>query len=219
MALSLGKALVCAAAVAAVAYVVWRALEGFAEGGFTQALVALLVAVAASGATYVGAARLLRLEELGLVWRRAAPPRGRADQPTDRTDRAAEPPDQARRMSPASRRPADAGMYRSAGRRHLRLARHHRRRRAPRRGARRRRLGVARGAASRPTPTSPPAPARPPRPSPHPVPRLRPLRLRPRSSRSAGSATRRRARSTGCRRTTGAPSSRRCATSCAPRTS
>ena len=68
MAVAVGKAVVCAAAVAAVAYVVWLALEGFAEAGFAQALVALLIAVASSGAAYVGAARLLRLEELSLVW-------------------------------------------------------------------------------------------------------------------------------------------------------
>lgn len=37
--------------------------------GFLQALVILLVVVALSAAAYAGAARLLRLEELGLVWR------------------------------------------------------------------------------------------------------------------------------------------------------
>jgi putative peptidoglycan lipid II flippase len=63
-----GKALACGIASAVVAFVAWAALEGFAEGGFAQALVALLLAVAASGAAYVGAARLLRLEELSLVW-------------------------------------------------------------------------------------------------------------------------------------------------------
>ena len=67
--LAAGKALVCTGAVAAVAAALWFALEGFAEGGFAQALVALLVAVAASGAAYVGAARLLHVEELGLAWR------------------------------------------------------------------------------------------------------------------------------------------------------
>ncbi len=68
MAIAVGKALLCAAAAAAVAAALWLALKGFAEGGFAQALVALLIAVAASGAAYVGAARLLRIEELSLVW-------------------------------------------------------------------------------------------------------------------------------------------------------
>jgi len=68
MAVAVGKAVVCAGAVAAIAAALWFALEGFAEGGFAQALAALLIAVAASGAAYVGAARLLRLEELSLVW-------------------------------------------------------------------------------------------------------------------------------------------------------
>jgi hypothetical protein len=48
---------------------VWALVDGLAEEGFAGVLAALLVAVTASGATYVAAARLLRLEELGLVWR------------------------------------------------------------------------------------------------------------------------------------------------------
>jgi putative peptidoglycan lipid II flippase len=62
------KALACAAALAAVAALAWHELQGLASGGFLQALGVLLVAVVASGATYVVAARLLRVEELGLVW-------------------------------------------------------------------------------------------------------------------------------------------------------
>lgn len=46
----------------------WRELQGFAEGASVRALVVLLLTVAVSGAVYVGAARLLRVEELGLVW-------------------------------------------------------------------------------------------------------------------------------------------------------
>ena len=92
MALAAGKALVCAAAVATVAYVVWRALEGFAEGGFGAALAALLVAVAASGATYIGAARLLHLEELGLAWRLLRRRTGRTTQ--DEPAEQAEEPEQ-----------------------------------------------------------------------------------------------------------------------------
>jgi len=38
-------------------------------GGFWQALLVLLLTLAAGGAVYVGAARLWRLEELGVVWR------------------------------------------------------------------------------------------------------------------------------------------------------
>jgi len=37
--------------------------------GFLQALVIMLVVVGLSAAAYAGAASLLRLEELGLVWR------------------------------------------------------------------------------------------------------------------------------------------------------
>jgi putative peptidoglycan lipid II flippase len=69
MAAAMGKALLCAAAVAAVAAALWYALDGLADDGFAAALAVLLVTLAASGATYVAAARLLRLEELGMVWR------------------------------------------------------------------------------------------------------------------------------------------------------
>jgi putative peptidoglycan lipid II flippase len=78
MAGAAGGALVCAGALAAVSYGAWRALEGFASGGFVPLLAAVLVAVAAGAAVYVGLARLLKLEELTAVWnilrrRRAAP--------------------------------------------------------------------------------------------------------------------------------------------------
>jgi len=63
------KAVACAAALAAVAAVVWSVLDGVVGDGFVAVLAALLLTVAASGATYALAARLLRLEELGLVWR------------------------------------------------------------------------------------------------------------------------------------------------------
>jgi putative peptidoglycan lipid II flippase len=62
------KAILCAAALAGVAYGAWAALDAFARDGFAQALAALVIALAASGATYVVVARLARLEELGLVW-------------------------------------------------------------------------------------------------------------------------------------------------------
>ena len=65
------KTVICAGALAVVAAVAWRAVEGlgFADGGFWTVLAALFVTVAASGATYFAAARLLRMEELVLVWR------------------------------------------------------------------------------------------------------------------------------------------------------
>jgi putative peptidoglycan lipid II flippase len=69
MAAKTGKMVLCAAAAAAVAAALWRALEGFAGGGFVPALLALLAALIASAAAYAGVARLLRLEELVLVWR------------------------------------------------------------------------------------------------------------------------------------------------------
>jgi hypothetical protein len=47
----------------------WRALEGVAARGFVESFLVLLLALAASAAAYTGAARLLRVEELGLVWR------------------------------------------------------------------------------------------------------------------------------------------------------
>ena len=64
-----GKALACAAALAAVAAVTWWALDGLIGDGFVEVFAALTLTVAVSGAVYVGAARLLHLEELGLVWR------------------------------------------------------------------------------------------------------------------------------------------------------
>lgn len=75
-----GRSVACALVLAAVAAAVWWALGGVADDGFLAALGVLALAVAASGAAYVAAAKLLRVEELGLVWsllrrrvRRAAP--------------------------------------------------------------------------------------------------------------------------------------------------
>ncbi len=67
MAGAAGGALVCGGALAAVSYGVWRALQGFAAGGFWPLLVSVLAAVAAGGAVYLVFARLLRLEELAVV--------------------------------------------------------------------------------------------------------------------------------------------------------
>ncbi|MEI6726098.1 MAG: hypothetical protein WCN81_07745, partial [Actinomycetes bacterium] len=54
---------------AAVSGGVWLALRGFAGGGFLRLLVSVLAAVAAGGLVYLGLAKLLKLEELNLMWR------------------------------------------------------------------------------------------------------------------------------------------------------
>jgi putative peptidoglycan lipid II flippase len=78
MAGAAGGALICAGALAAVSWGVWRALAGFADGGFLPLLAAVLAAVGAGAAVYVGLAKVLKLEELTTVWRvlrrRRAPP-------------------------------------------------------------------------------------------------------------------------------------------------
>lgn len=66
---SAGRALLAAAALAAVSYAVWHALGSLADGGFWGLLTAVLLAVGAGALVYVALARLLRLEELTLVWR------------------------------------------------------------------------------------------------------------------------------------------------------
>jgi len=63
------KALLCGAALAVVALLTWWALELVVGDGFFEVLVAVTVAAAVSGAVYVVVARLLHVEELGLVWR------------------------------------------------------------------------------------------------------------------------------------------------------
>jgi peptidoglycan biosynthesis protein MviN/MurJ (putative lipid II flippase) len=62
-----GGALLCAAALAAVSCGIWWALEDFADRGFVQLVVVVVVAVAAGGAVYLGLAKLLGLEELSVV--------------------------------------------------------------------------------------------------------------------------------------------------------
>ena len=66
---ALAGALVCTAVLAGASYGVWRALEGFAGHGFLALFVCVLAMAVAGGAVYVGLAKLLRLEELALVWR------------------------------------------------------------------------------------------------------------------------------------------------------
>ena len=63
------RALVCAAALAAVSWLVWQQLQGFAARGFLPLLAAVLIAVAAGAAVYVALARLFKLDELTAVWR------------------------------------------------------------------------------------------------------------------------------------------------------
>jgi putative peptidoglycan lipid II flippase len=77
MARSAGGAAVAAALLGLVSWLVWRSLEGWAAGGFAPRLTAVAAAMAAGAAAYLIAARLLRLPELGLVWR-ALRRRGRA---------------------------------------------------------------------------------------------------------------------------------------------
>jgi putative peptidoglycan lipid II flippase len=67
MAGAAGGALLCAAALAAVSYGVWWALEDFATGGFGRLVAAIALAVLAGAAVYFGLAKLLRLEELAVV--------------------------------------------------------------------------------------------------------------------------------------------------------
>ena len=74
---SIGKMALSAGAAGAVAAGLWRVLESFAAGGFVAALLVLLLTVAASAGVYAGATRLLRVEELGLVWRTLRRRRGR----------------------------------------------------------------------------------------------------------------------------------------------
>jgi putative peptidoglycan lipid II flippase len=63
------KALCCVGLLMAVSFGVWSLLEGFAAGGLAPLLVAVLLAVGAGGAAYLGLAKALRLEELALAWR------------------------------------------------------------------------------------------------------------------------------------------------------
>ncbi len=70
-------ALVCAAALALVSYAVWWALRAVAGSGFWGLLAAVTAAVLAGAAVYFGLARMLGLEELGVL-RQVLRRRGRA---------------------------------------------------------------------------------------------------------------------------------------------
>ena len=82
MAKAAAGALLAAAALAAVSYGVWWALQDFAAGGFLRLVVTVVAAVAAGGAVYLGLAKLLRLEELSVV-RQVLRRRGRRNQGGD----------------------------------------------------------------------------------------------------------------------------------------
>lgn len=60
-------ALLAAVALAAVSGAVWRALAGYAAGGFLPLLASVTAAVAAGGLTYLAVARALRLEEVAVL--------------------------------------------------------------------------------------------------------------------------------------------------------
>ena len=67
IALAAGGAVVCAVALGAVSAGLWFALRGFAAAGFVPLLIAVLAAVGAGSAAYLGLARLLKLDELSIV--------------------------------------------------------------------------------------------------------------------------------------------------------
>jgi putative peptidoglycan lipid II flippase len=75
---AIGKMAACAAALGVVSWLIWWALRGYATNLGSELLVVGLM-VAAGGAAYLGAARLLQLEELALLRtllrrRRGGPP-------------------------------------------------------------------------------------------------------------------------------------------------
>ena len=67
IAVAAGGAVLCAVGLGAVSAGLWFALRGFAAAGFVPLLIAVLVAVGAGGAVYLGLARLLKLDELSIV--------------------------------------------------------------------------------------------------------------------------------------------------------
>jgi len=67
MLVSLGKILVCSAALAVVSFALWHGLRSFADGGLPALIVVVVAVFGAGGLVYLGAARLLRVEELSVV--------------------------------------------------------------------------------------------------------------------------------------------------------
>jgi putative peptidoglycan lipid II flippase len=66
---TLGRVLLCTLPLAIVSYGLWRALQGFADNGVFALLVSVLAAVGLGGLAYLGAAKLLKVEELGTALR------------------------------------------------------------------------------------------------------------------------------------------------------
>jgi putative peptidoglycan lipid II flippase len=70
---SLARIAVCTVALAAVSFALWHALHQFADRGLGRLVLTVVVVFGVSGLSYLGAARLLRVEELSVVrllWRR-----------------------------------------------------------------------------------------------------------------------------------------------------
>jgi peptidoglycan biosynthesis protein MviN/MurJ (putative lipid II flippase) len=61
------RMLVCTAALLVVSVGLWRGLAGFADRGFLQLVIVAGGSLALGGLSYLGVARLLRLEELAVV--------------------------------------------------------------------------------------------------------------------------------------------------------
>jgi hypothetical protein len=64
---SLGKILVCSAALAVVSFALWHGLRSWADSGLVGLIVVVTAVFGAGGLVYLGAARLLRVEELSVV--------------------------------------------------------------------------------------------------------------------------------------------------------
>jgi len=92
---SLAKILACSFALGIVSWGLWQALRGFGDQGLVRLVIVVVIVFGASGAAYLGLARLLHVEELSVVrllWRRrggraaAAPPGAPADVPPDESE-------------------------------------------------------------------------------------------------------------------------------------
>jgi len=64
---SLGKILTCSAALAAVSWGLWHGLRSFADSGLVPLILVVGAVFGAGGLVYLGAAKLLRVEELSVV--------------------------------------------------------------------------------------------------------------------------------------------------------
>jgi hypothetical protein len=50
-----------------VSFALWRVLQSYADRGLAQLLLSVVLVFAAGGLVYLGIARLLRVEELGVI--------------------------------------------------------------------------------------------------------------------------------------------------------